>query len=186
MVNTSTSHGLINGSGSSYGWGIGCGGNVFSGLAPQIRVPFTTDGRTDYQIDATWGFVVPDSAAMTSPTIPYGRCQILIYLDSALLDQVWLNCAMSAGVLYPADAGGFSVYTSSKNGTTPGSGSHMVTLYMETSYTTYGQYSGAHIGDLASVGTSPHPFPGGPLPTWYTAALTRENCYLRVTGISPS
>ena len=39
-------------------------------------------------------------------------------------------------------------------------------------YTTYGQYSGAHIGDLASVGTSPHPFPAG-----RSAPGTRRRCH---------
>ena len=67
VVNTGTSHGLTNGQRQQYGWGIGYGSTArestryygFSRrgrtVAPQIRVPFTTDGRTDYQIDATGG-----------------------------------------------------------------------------------------------------------------------------------
>ena len=99
------------------------------------------------------------------------------------LDQVFLRCAATGGVTQPGDSGSFTVYTSGQNGTTPSAGKHTIILATETMWTQSGQFSGAHVGDLASVGTSPYPF-GGALRSAYTAALVAEKCYLRVAGIS--
>jgi len=191
LVSTGTGHGLNTGYGSAYGWGIGAGRgssaplNVDGDLFPEIQVPVTADGHTDYAIDVTWGIVVPEAAVDTAaPSIPGGRCVLSVMIDGTILDEVYLNSAASGGVTYPGDAGSFTAYTSSKNGTTPGAGAHTFALAIQTSATDTGSYSGVHIGDLASVGTSPHPFHGGALPPGYTASLIAEQCYLRVTGLS--
>ncbi len=211
-VDTSTgtagSSGLTAGSGSGYGWGIGYGSATYSGggggggffgfgggggssgdadgqAVPQIQVQFEADGSTDFQLDAKWGMVVPEAAAdSSSPSIATGRCRIIVMIDSAVIDSVWLMCGASGGVTTPGDAGSFTVYTSSAQGTTPAAGTHTATLAIETSRTLSGQLSGAHIGNLASTGTSSDAF--GSVPSYFTTALTAENCYLRVAGILAS
>jgi hypothetical protein len=59
----------------------------------------------------------------------------------------------------------------------------VATLAVETLNTLSGQLSGAHVGNLASVGTSIYPFGGSALPSWFTTSLVAENCSLRVAGI---
>lgn len=207
VVGTSTgtagSSGLTAGSGSSYGWGIGYGSTIYSGggyfgffgyeggsgfdadgqTVPEIQVIFDADGQTDFQFDLKWGLAVPEAAVdAASPSISKGQCRIVLQLDGKTLDMVYLTCSASGGVTYPGDGGCFTYYTSGQLGTTPSSGTHTATLAVETQNTLSGQLSGAHVGDLASVGTSSHPF-GGALPSWFTSALTAENCSLRVAGI---
>ena len=166
LVNTDQGTGLNTGYRSGYGWGIGYGRgdgslNCDGYLLPEIQVTFTADGRTDYQIDARWGLAVPEAAVDgTSPSIPKGQCRIVVTVDGRILDQVFLRCAASGGITQPGDSGSFTVYTSSQNGTTPSAGSHTVALAVWTVNTLSGRYSGAHVGDLASVGTSAHPFGG--------------------------
>jgi hypothetical protein len=190
VINTSTGGtGLDTGGTSLYGWGIGGGTDdgSFSAdgfLAQEIQVTFDADGATDFQIDAKWQLAVPEAAVdSASPSIPHGECRIIVQLDGTTLDTVYLCCAASGGVTYPGDGGAFTVYTSAQRGTTPGSGSHTVTLAIQTENTLSGKLSGVHIGDVASVGTSPYPFAGGALPSPYTAGLVAENCSLRVAGI---
>ncbi len=203
VVDTSAgSSGLTPGSGSSYGWGIGYGSTSYSGgygffgggygfdadgqVAPQIQVTFDADGQTDFQLDAKWCLAVPEAAVdASSPSISNGRCRIIIMLDSTILDAVWLMCSASGGSTKPGDGGCFTYYTSGQLGTTPSAGAHTATLAIETTHTLSGQLSGAHVGNLASVGTSSHPF-GGALPSYFTTALTAENCSLRVAGILAS
>jgi len=200
-VNTSTgtsgSSGLTAASGSSYGWGIGYGSTSYTGffgfregfdadgsVVPQIQVEFDADGATDFQFDLKWGLAVPEAAVdAASPSIAKGQCRIILQLDGATLDTVYLCCSASGGSTKPGDGGCFTYYTSAQNGTTPGAGTHTATLAVETANTLSGQLSGAHIGNLASVGTSPHPFGGSALLSGFTSALTAENCSLRVAGI---
>ena len=189
QVNTDTTT-LFGGAGptSAYGWGLGFGYtstyDADNYSLTDLQVTVTADGQTDYAVDVTWGIVVPEAAAESAaPSIPYGRCALIVTVDGTTLDTIHLNCAAANGVTYPADAGSFTVYTSAKNGTTPSAGSHTFAVAVQPSNTDIGNYSGVHIGDLASVGTSPHTFAGGALPSGYTTGLTQENCYLRVTGI---
>jgi hypothetical protein len=204
VVDTSTggagSSGLTPAAGSSYGWGIGYGSTTYTGffgffsgfdadgsVVPQIQVEFDADGQTDFQLDVKWGLAVPEAAVdAASPSIAHGQCRIILQLDGAVLDTVYLCCSASGGVTKPGDGGCFTYYTSAQNGTTPSAGVHTATLAVETLNTLSGQLSGAHVGDLASVGTSPHPFGGSALPTGFTNALTAENCSLRVAGIGAS
>jgi hypothetical protein len=198
-VDTSTgATGLTPGSGSSYGWGIGFG-STDSGfffffdddddadgqVVPQIQETFTADGSTDFQIDAKWGLAVPEAAVDSgSPSVSRGQCRIIIMIDGTVLDTVYLRCAASGGTTQPGDAGSFTYYTSAILGTTPAAGTHTATLAVETENTTSGEFSGAHVGDLASTGTSSSAF--GSVPSYFTTALTQENCYLRVGAISAS
>jgi len=204
VVGTSTgtagSSGLTPASGSAYGWGIGYGSTTYSGggfwgfggfgfdadgfVVPQIQVTFDADGSTDFQIDAKWCLAVPEAAVdASSPSIAHGQCRIILMLDSTILDTVYLTCSASGGVTQPGDGGCFTYYTSGQLGTTPSAGAHTATLAVETRNTLSGQLSGAHVGDLASVGTSAHPFGGSALASYFTSALTAENCTLRVAGI---
>ena len=210
VVDTSTgtagSSGLTPASGSSYGWGIGYGSTTYSGggyfgffgfeggsgfdadgsVVPQIQATFDADGQTDFQIDVKWCLAVPEAAVdASSPSITKGRCRIIIMLDSTILDMVYLCCSASGGSTHPGDGGCFTYYTSGQLGTTPSAGTHTATLAVETQNTLSGQLSGAHIGNLASVGTSANPF-GGALASYFTTALTAENCSLRVAGILAS
>ena len=90
---------------------------------PEIQVPFTADGHTDYAIDVTWGFVVPEAAVdSAAPSIAWGRCSIIVMIDGTILDMVYLNCAASGGRTYPADAGTFTVYTHRRTGPPRGRG----------------------------------------------------------------
>ena len=196
-VDTSTgssgSSGLTPGDPASpYGWGIGYGSASTSGpydffaddtVTPQVQAQFTADGATDFAIDAKWGMAVPEAAVdASSPTVASGQCRIIIMIDGTVLDTVYLRCAASGGVTYPGGAGSFTYYTSAQNGTTPSAGTHTATLAVETANTDWeSHWSGAHVGNLASVGTSGA---FGSVPSYYTTALTAENCYLRVSGIS--
>ena len=192
VINTSTgsagSSGLTPGAGSAYGWGIGVGsvpgpGPADGDIAPEMQVTFDADGQTDFQFDVKWGLAVPEPAVdVSSPSISKGQCRIILQLDGRTLDQVYLSCSASGGVTKPGDGGCWTYYTSSQRGDTPSAGSHTVTLAVETEGTDYDNYGGAHVGNLASVGTSSHPF-GGALPSYFTDALTAENCSLRVAGI---
>lgn len=192
-VDTSTgtagSNGLTPGdSGSSYGWGIGYGsisGYDTDGiLAYEMQVQFDADGSTDFEVSAKWGMAVPEAAIGASGTISRGQCRIGLFLDGNVLDTLYLRCAYAGGVTYPGDAGSFSYYTSASLGTTPGAGTHTATLAIRTENTYAGGIGGAHIGNLASTGTSSAAF--GVVPGYFTTALTAENCYLRVSGISAS
>lgn len=197
---TSGSSGLTPASGSSYGWGIGYGSTTYYGyygfyggfdadgsIAPQIQVGFDADGQTDFQFDLKWGLAVPEAAVdASSPSISKGECRIILMLDSTILDTVYLCCSASGGVTKPGDGGSFTYYTSAQNGTTPSAGAHTATLAVETLNTLSGQLSGAHVGNLASTGTSPHPFGGSALASYFTTALTQETCSLRVAGILAS
>lgn len=203
VVGTSTgsagSSGLTPGSGSTFGWGIGYGSTSFGGggffgfggfgfdadgqVVPQIQVDFDSDGQTDFQVDAKWGLAVPEAAVdASSPSITHGQCRIIIMIDSTVLDTVYLCCSASGGTTRPGDGGCFTYYTSGQLGTTPSAGAHTATLAVETLSTLSGQLSGAHVGNLKSVGTSSHPF-GGALASYFTTALVAENCSLRVAGI---
>jgi hypothetical protein len=191
VVDTSTgsagSQGLSPASGSAYGWGIGFGaasGSSQDGQAVnEIQVGFDADGSTDFQIDVKWGLAVPEAAVdASSPSISNGQCRIIIAIDDYIVDTVYLRCAASGGVTQPGDGGSFTYYTSRHLGTTPSSGAHTASLAVETLHTSSGSLSGVHVGNLASVGTSSHPF-GGALASYFTAALTAENCSLRVAGI---
>ncbi len=205
VVDTSTgaagSSGLTAASGSGYGWGIGYGSTTYSGggfwgfggsgsdadgqVVPQIQVEFDADGATDFQFGLKWGLAVPEAAVdSASPSIASGQCRIILQLDGKTLDTVYLTCAASGGVTKPGDGGAWTYYTSAQNGTTPSSGTHTATLAVETMNTLSGQLSGAHIGNLASVGTSAHPFGGSALASGFTSALVAENCSLRVAGIA--
>jgi hypothetical protein len=193
---TSGSSGLNSGSGSSYGWGIGYGattdnpyywGGGGSGFdadgqtVQQLQTTLVGDGQTDFSIDAKWGIVVPEAAVdSASPSISSGQCRVIIMLDETVLDTVYLRCAASGGVTQPGDGGSFSYYTSAILGTTPSAGPHTVSLAIQTERTLSGSLSGAHVGDLASVGTSTHPF--GSVPSYFTTALTAENCSVRVAS----
>lgn len=210
VVGTSTgaagSSGLTPASGSAFGWGIGYGSTTYSGgggfgffgfgggsgfdadgsVVPQIQATFDADGQTDFQIDVKWCLAVPEAAVdASSPSIAKGQCRIIIMLDSTILDTVYLCCSASGGTTHPGDGGCFTYYTSGQRGTTPSAGMHTATLAVETQNTLSGQLSGAHIGNLASVGTSSHPFSGA-LASYFTTALTAENCSLRVAGILAS
>ncbi len=182
---------------SAYGWGIGYGNTSYSGgyfggggdadgtVAAEIQQQFTADGATDFQIDVKWGMAVPEAAVdSASPSVTRGQCRIIIMIDSTILDTVYLSCAASGGVTRPGDAGSFTYYTSALNGTTPAAGTHTATLAVQTENTLSGQLSGAHVGNLASTGTSADAF--GSVPGYFTSALTAENCYLRVAGILAS
>jgi hypothetical protein len=103
-------------------------------------------------------------------------------IDNVTIDTVWLNCAASGGATFAADSGSFTCWTTSKNGTTPAKGNHTAKLAVKTLSTTSGGYSGAHIGDLASVGAAP--FGAAALPGPFLATLVAEQSYLRVSGIS--
>jgi hypothetical protein len=103
-------------------------------------------------------------------------------IDGTTIDTVFLDCAAHAGATFAADAGSFTCWTSSKNGTTPSAGKHTAKLAIKTAGTTSGGCSGAHIGDLASVGAAP--FGAAALPAPYLATLVAEQSYLRVSGIS--
>ena len=132
-----------------------------------------------------WGIVIPDAgAALDAPNIPNGRCLLVVSIDGTTIDRVWLNCSAWGGATFAGDAGSFTAWTSSKNGTTPSRGAHTATLSIQTVNTTSGTHSGAHIGDLASVGAAP--FGAAALPAPYLATLVAEQSYLRVTGISAS
>jgi hypothetical protein len=197
---TTGSSGLTAGdSASGYGWGIGYGSTVYSPggwgegygfnadntIVTEIQVTFTADGQTDFAIDAKWGMAVPEAAAdSSSPSISSGQCRIIIMLDNTILDMVCLRCAASGGTTQPGDAGSWTYYTSALQGSTPAAGTHTATLAVETRHTLSGQLSGAHVGNLASTGTSSDAF--GSVPGSFTAALTKENCYLRVAGILAS
>lgn len=195
---TSGSQGLNEAFGSSYGWGIGYGSTEsfyyyyfefgfdadFYAVS-QIEAAFTADGSTDYAIDAKWGMAVPEAAVDSgSPSISNGQCRIMIAVDGQVLDTVYLRCAASGGTTQPGDAGSFTVYTSAQLGTTPSAGTHTAALVIQTHNTLAGSLSGAHVGNLASTGTSTDAF--GSVPGYFTSALTQENCYLRVAGISAS
>lgn len=200
-INTSTgvagSQGLNAGDGSPYGWGIGYGSQVYSPgflgiggtgfladgvIAQQVRQAFTADGSTDYEITVKWGMAVPEAAVdSASPAVGSGQCRIIIMLDGTVLDTVCLRCAASGGTTQPGDAGSYTYYTSAILGTTPAAGSHTAALAVETEGTLSGQMSGAHVGNLASTGTSADAF--GSVPAYFTSALTQENCYLRVAAI---
>jgi len=195
-VNTDTGTGLTPGNGSRYGWGIGYGSQGYGGwwffgtydadgqITDQIQEQFTADGATDFAIDAKWGLAVPEAAADgSSPSITNGQCRILLLLDGTILDSVCLRCAASGGTAQPGDAGSFTYYTSAILGTTPAAGTHTAVLAVQTQHTLSGTLSGAHVGDLASVGTSGA---FGTLPAGFLSALTQENCYLRVAAVSAS
>ena len=189
LVNTDIAHGHSPGSGSLYGWGIGYGhtsGTTADGVATsEIQVSFAADGHTDYALDARWGIVIPEAAAdSATPGIPSGRCQIILMIDNVTIDMMWLNCSATGGVTHAGDSGSFTAWTSTKNGTTPAKGNHTAKLAVKTLSTTSGGYSGAHIGDLASVGASTStPFGTAVLPAPYLATLVAEQSYLRVSGI---
>ena len=187
LVNTDNRTGLAPGEGSIYGWGIGngraTGASVDGNVTTEITVSFTADGHTDYQLDAKWGIVIPEAGAdLATPSIPAGQCQIIVMIDGTTIDTVFLDCAAHAGATFAADAGSFTCWTSSKNGTTPSAGKHTAKLAIKTAGTTSGGCSGAHIGDLASVGAAP--FGAAALPAPYLATLVAEQSYLRVSGIS--
>jgi hypothetical protein len=191
MVDTSTgtpgSSGLYPGDpASSYGWGIGfgsTGGDTDGEIESALEVEFTADGSTDYEISAKWGFTVIEAAFDSGLTATKGQCQVILGIDYNILDTVCLRCAISGGVVQPAGAGSFSYFTSASRGTTPSAGTHLATLAIQTVSTYAGGISGAHIGNLASTGTSGA---FGSVPSYFTSALTAENCYLRVSGISAS
>lgn len=196
---TSGSSGVTAGSGSAYGWGIGYGSTTYTAgsrgstgtgfdadgtIVPQIEVEFDADGQTDFQIDAKYQFAVPEAAVdSASPLISTGQCRVIVAIDGTVIDQVYLCCSASSGVTRPGDGGAFTVFTSAQRGTTPKSGTHVATLAVETMSTLSGQLSGAHVGNLKSVGTSVYPFGGSALPPGFTSALVAENCSLRVAGI---
>jgi hypothetical protein len=188
---TAGSSGLTPGdTASAYGWGIGygsaSGGNADGQVAPQISVTFTADGQTDFQVDVKYGIAVPEAAVdSASPSISKGQCRVILLGDGEPLDVVYLNCSATGGVTKPGDGGSWTYYTSAALGTTPPAGTHTITLALETESTRSGSLSGAHVGNLASVGTSAHPF-GGVVPSYFTTALTAENCYVRVAGILAS
>jgi hypothetical protein len=193
-VDTSTgtpgSSGLYAGdTASSYGWGIGfgsaSGGDYDGNIETVIQVQFDADGQTDFQLDAKWGMTVPEAALHSgTSSVTRGQCQLIIAIDYNILDTICLRCATSGGVAYPADAGSWTYYTSSARGTTPASGTHTAMFALQTFNTHAGNYSGAHVGNLASTGTSAAAF--GSVPSYFTSALTAENCYLRVAGILAS
>jgi hypothetical protein len=191
MVDTSTgtpgSSGLFPGDpASSYGWGIGfgsTGGDTDGDIESALAVEFTADGSTDYEISAKWGFTVIEAAFSSGLTATKGQCQVILGIDYNILDTVCLRCAISGGTVQPAGAGSFSYFTSASRGTTPSAGTHLATLAIQTVSTYAGGISGAHIGNLASTGTSGA---FGSVPSYFTSALTAENCYLRVSGISAS
>ena len=192
-VGTSTgtvgSSGLTPGdSGSSYGWGIGYGsvsGDDTDGtVAYEMQVQFDADGSTDFEVSAKWGLAVPEVALGASGTTSRGQCAIVLLLDGTVLDTLYLRCAYTGGVTYPGDAGTFTYYTSASRGTTPGSGTHTATLAIRTQNSYAGGTGGAHVGNLASTGTATDAF--GTVSGTYLAALTAENCYLRVAGIAAS
>jgi len=192
-VNTSTgtsgSSGLTPGDpGSSYGWGIGYGSisgyDTDGTTAYEMQVQFDADGSTDFQLDAKWGIAVPEVAIGATGTIGSGQCRIVLLIDGNVVDSVNLRCAYSGGVAYPGDAGSFTYYTSASRGTTPGAGTHTATLAVRTQNTYAGGIGGAHVGDLASTATNTNAF--GTVRGAYIAALTEENCYLRVSGIQAS
>lgn len=189
-INTSGgSTGLTPGSGSAFGWGIGYGNSgsfdADNGIIPQIQVTFDADGATDFQFDMKWGMAVAE--AMLSGPVPHlttGQCRIILLLDGTILDMVYLRCgSTSAGVTQPGDGGAWTYYTSGQRGTTPASGAHTATLAIETLNTHAGE-SGAHVGNLASTGKATSAF--GSVPSYFTTALTAENCSLRVAGILAS
>jgi hypothetical protein len=193
-VDTSTgtagSSGLYPGdTNSAYGWGIGfgsvSGGDTDNNIEEGIALSFTADGSTDFEISAKWGFTVPAAALESSSySATKGQCQIVLAIDYNILDTVCLRCALASGVVQPAGAGSFSYYTSASRGTTPSAGSHLAILAIQTESTYVGGRSGAAVGNLASTGTSTAAF--GSVPSYFTSALTAENCYLRVSGISAS
>ena len=193
-INTSAGGtGLNPGSGSASGWGIGYGSATiffpFSStdgqVVSQISEQFTADGTTDYQISAKWGLAVPEAAVdSASPSIPHGQCRIILAVDGVTVDTVYLNCAASGGVTKPGQGGSYAYYTSAILGSTPAAGTHVATLAVETLSTASGSFSGAHIGDLASVAAAGNPF--GSVAAGFISALTAENCSLRVAAIAAS
>jgi hypothetical protein len=199
---TAGSQGLSPASGSAYGWGIGYGATTDTGgggglfgfggggsgfdadgvLVQQVQEAFTADGMTDFAFDARWGMAVPEAAVdASSPSISSGQCRIVIMIDETILDTLYLRCAATGGVTQPGDAGSYTYYTSAILGTTPAAGTHTVSLAIETEHTSSSQLSGAHVGNLASVSKSAHPF--GTIPSYYQESLTAEQCYIRVSSI---
>jgi hypothetical protein len=199
---TAGSQGLNAASGSAYGWGVGYGATTDTGgggglfgfggggsgfdadgsLVRQIQQSFSADGMTDFAFDARWGMAVPEAAVdASSPSISSGQCRVVIMIDETILDTLYLRCAATGGVTQPGDAGSYTYYTSAILGTTPAAGTHTVSLAIETEHTSSSQLSGAHVGNLASVSKSTHPF--GTIPSYYQESLTAEQCYIRVSSI---
>ena len=192
---TGTSTGTVGSNGltpgdtnSSYGWGIGYGsasGTDTDGtVAYEMQAQFDADGSTDFEISVKWGMAVPETSLGASGTISSGQCAIVLLLDGTVLDTLNLRCAFTGGVAYPGDAGSFTYYTSASRGTTPGSGTHTATLAIRTQNSYAGGPGGRTSGTSPPRGRATDAF--GTVSGTYLAALTAENCYLRVAGIAAS
>jgi hypothetical protein len=192
IVNTSTgSQGQTPGTPTSDPWGIGYG-QIGSGggkdgggrpstdgtAASEIKVTFTADGTSDYELAYQWGASVPAEAWVPASNVTAGQVSYLLYLDGTLVDTVVQF--LSDSPLAAAGAGTASWYSSAALGTTPSAGSHTATLSVETSGTDESGASGVFVGDFS---TSAHTIFGAP--TGWCAALIAEQASVRCQAVQP-
>lgn len=206
MVNTSAGQqGSTPGTPSTDPWGIGYGeidtdtgggggggkggdgfdlatGDTDGTVATEMSVTFAADGVSDYEFHFKWQLAVPAQAyAGGTASITAAGVTIYLLIDGGQVDSVSLLCADDP--LGTSGGGSASWYTSGLQGTTLGPGTHTAQVAVETSgsYTSTGPVSGVLIGDVAASGPAVFGAASG-----YYAALTKENCLLRVQSVPAS
>ena len=199
VVNTSTGHqGQTPGTPTSDPWGIGYGqigtsgggggkGGGGGGSAPstdgtaatEIKVTFTADGVSDYELAYQWGAAIPaDAWTGGSSSVTAGQVQFRLYLDGTQVDEVVKF--VSASPLHASDAGTASWYSSAALGNTPSAGRHTATLSVETSGTDESTASGVFCGDFNDSAGTIFSAPSG----WYNS-LVAEQCSVRAQACQP-
>ena len=192
IVGTSSGgQGITPGTPTSNPWGagygqIGGGGGKGGGGAPhtdgtvasEIRVTFTADGTSDYEIAYQWGAAIPADALGGGTGVTAGTVTYLLFLDGTVVDQVVKF--VSDSPKHAGDAGTASWYSSAALGTTPSAGTHTATLSVETAGTNTSAASGVFVGDFHSSAGTIFSAPSG-----WTTALTAENASVRATAVQP-
>lgn len=185
-VDTSTGGGGGGGGGGKGGGGGGggggSGGDTDGTIATELAVTFSADGVSDYEFHYKWGLAIPAQAyAGGTQTITAAGVTVILLVDGGVADSVSLLCASSP--LGTSGGGSASWFTSGLQGTTLSAGLHTAQVAVETSgsFSSTGPVSGVLIGDVAASG--PTVFGAAP---GYCAALTEENCLLRVSSVPAS
>jgi hypothetical protein len=198
IVNTSTGHqGQTPGTPTSDPWGIGYGQIGTSGggggkgggggaapttdgtAATEIKVTFTADGVSDYELAYQWGAAVPaDAYTGGSSSVSAGQVQFRLYLDGTQVDEVVKFT--SASPLKASDAGTASWFSAASLGTTPSAGKHTATLSVETSGTNESTASGVFVGDFHDSSGTIFSTPSG-----WRSALIAEQCSVRAQAVQP-
>lgn len=172
------------GGGGKGGGGHGFGsGDTDGTIATELQVTFAADGVSDYEFFWKWQLAVPAQAyAGGSPTVTAAGVSLILLIDGGVADSVSLICADDP--LGSSGGGSASWYTSGLEGTTLSPGLHTAQIAVETSssFSSSGPVAGVFIGDVATAG----PTVFGAAVSGYYAALTAENCLLRVASVPAS